>query len=50
MLQDQACAPEDSSPHQRRRNERATLGSVAKIATGMARSLVGCASGRLAMT
>lgn len=42
--------PEDRWPHQRRRKERATEGSVEKMATGIARSDVGWLSGRLAMT
>ena len=46
----QAAAPEDRWPHHLRRKERATAGSVEKMATGMARSLVGRFSGRFAMT
>ena len=45
-----AAAPEDRGPHHLRRKERATAGSVEKMATGMARSLVGRFSGRFAMT
>ena len=43
-------APEDRWLHHLRRKERATAGSVEKMATGMARSLVGRFSGRFAMT
>ena len=45
-----AATPEDRWLHHLRRKERATAGSVEKMATGMARSLVGRFSGRLAMT
>ena len=45
-----AAAPEDRWLHHLRRKERATAGSVEKMATGMARSLVGRFSGRFAMT
>ena len=38
------------SPHHLRRYARATAGSEEKMDTGMARSLVGRFSGRLAMT
>lgn len=43
-------SPARMSPHHLRRKERATAGSVEKMATGMARSLVGRFSGRFATT
>ena len=50
QMERQWFTPEDRWPHHLRRKERATAGSVEKMATGMARSLVGRFSGRLAMT
>ena len=43
-------APARTSPHHLRRKVRATAGSVLKMATGTARSLVGRLSGRFATT
>lgn len=43
-------APSQTSPHHLRRKARAMAGSVAKMATGTARSEVGVPSGRRATT